>query len=81
MKSLACADLSERTKECPFVAEGDTQEDIDEQMFDHAGKVHPEALENMTDEMKEGMVNLMHDKTKDVSDVGMETTESETATA
>jgi len=51
MKSLKCSDLG--SMECNFVATGETAEDVKKNMYEHAGQVHPDKLEKMTDEEKQ----------------------------
>ena len=64
MKSLKCVDLG--MENCPFVAEGETEEEVKGKMMGHAADVHPEKLENMDDAKKAEMDKLMNDNIKDV---------------
>ena len=63
MKKLACADLG--TENCPFVAEGETEEEVKGKMMSHAAELHPEKLEGLDDAKKAEMDQLMNDNIKD----------------
>lgn len=45
MKTLSCKDLGAAT--CPFVATGETEEEVVRKMVDHATVVHPEDVAKM----------------------------------
>lgn len=53
MKSVKCSDLG--APECPFVAEGETNEEVKQKLYEHAGVVHPEKMKEMTEEDKKQM--------------------------
>ena len=51
MKSMKCSDLGDW--ECDFVATGETNDEIKENMHKHGMDAHKEMVENATDDMKE----------------------------
>jgi len=46
MKKLSCKDLG--SADCNFVATGATNEEVQQKMFAHAAKDHPEKMATMT---------------------------------
>lgn len=54
MKKLTCADLG--TPECPFVAEGETNEEVVAKMMEHAKETHADKLEGKSDEEIQAMM-------------------------
>lgn len=62
MKKLACADLG--MENCPFVAAGESDEEVKGKMMAHAAEIHPEKLEGLDDAAKAEMDKLMNDNIK-----------------
>ena len=48
MKQLKCADLG--GKDCPFVATGNTDEEVIKKMAEHGMKVHADVMKDSTQE-------------------------------
>lgn len=53
MKTLQCKDIS--GKDCPFVAEGETDEEVSAKLKEHGHTVHPDMMSGMSDEEKAAM--------------------------
>lgn len=62
MKKLACRDLG---TDCDNVEHGETSEEVKQKMMEHAKEVHPEKVENLTEEDSQMMGKLMDEKTKE----------------
>jgi predicted small metal-binding protein len=63
MKTLACGDMG---LTCPFVAKGDTEENVLQQLRDHGDAMHPEEVKVMKAKMsKEEMDSVMRSKIKE----------------
>lgn len=56
MMRLACKDMG---TDCPFVAEGNSAEEVKAKMMDHAMADHKEMMDNMTEEEKDEMMKKM----------------------
>ena len=56
MLKFACKDTG---VECDFVATGETVDEIKEKAFAHAGVVHAEILNSMTDEQKADLAKTL----------------------
>ena len=56
MLKFACKDTG---VDCDFVAAGETVEEIKEKAFAHAGVVHAEILNSMTDEQKADLAKTL----------------------
>jgi len=59
MKTLKCSDLG--SEHCSYEASGESNQEIIDTMFKHAGEVHPEKVEAMNEEEKKGMVQKMNE--------------------
>ncbi|MFZ2804654.1 MAG: DUF1059 domain-containing protein [Patescibacteria group bacterium] len=57
MYSLACKDMGHM--ECPFVAEGETQEETMKKLADHAMQAHGMTEADMMPEMKDKAMSMM----------------------
>lgn len=57
MKTLACKDLG--TPECPFVAQGNTEEEVVGAMMAHAAEVHKEKIDEMKKTMSDADMAAM----------------------
>ena len=53
MKKLLCRDVS--GWDCPYEAEGDTDEEVKMKLAEHGEEVHPEEMAAMSDEDKAEM--------------------------
>lgn len=63
MKTLACSDMG---LSCPFVAKGETTEDVVAQLAKHGSEMHPEEVKEMMTQHSEGELNeMMASKAKD----------------
>lgn len=62
MKMLACKDMG---MDCPFVAKGETKEEVMEKMMEHAKMEHKDMVEKMSPEEMEGMKKKMEENIKD----------------
>jgi len=60
MKTLKCSDLGAGPA-CNFEATGETNQEVIDKMFTHAGEVHKDKVEGMSDEDKAGMVTKMNE--------------------
>ena len=58
MKSITCRDMG---TDCPFVANGETAKEVKDKKFAHAKKIHPELLENATEQDKKDLEKQMDD--------------------
>ena len=56
MKELGCRELG---AQCDFVARGASDDDVKQQMFDHAAQAHPDMLKGMTPEQEQQMRSRM----------------------
>lgn len=56
MLKFACKDAG---VDCDFVATGETAEEVREKAFAHAGVVHAEILNSMTDEQKADLAKTL----------------------
>ena len=64
MKKLLCDDISHTG--CQYVAKGDaTDDEVIALMRNHGAEAHPDMTANASDEDKENMVKMMHEKIKD----------------
>ncbi|MBI5932563.1 MAG: DUF1059 domain-containing protein [Chloroflexi bacterium] len=63
MLKFACKDTG---VDCDFVATGETAEEIKEKAFAHAGVVHAEILNSMTDEQKADLAKTLEANIKPV---------------
>ena len=62
-KTIACRDLG---IDCPFVAKGDTEEEVVEKITEHGKTTHPKEVEGMMKNMTgEQMKELMKSKIKE----------------
>jgi len=52
MKKLTCKDMG---VDCPFVAEGNTNEEVKEKMMKHGHEMHDEMMHGLSDEDKAAM--------------------------
>ena len=59
-KTLKCSDLG-AGPECKYEATGETNEEVIGKMFQHAGEVHKDKVEGMSEEDKAGMVTKMNE--------------------
>ena len=48
MKKLICNDIS--GQDCPYVAEGETDEVVGEKLLEHGASTHPEMMSSLTPE-------------------------------
>lgn len=53
MKKLQCHDIS--GKDCPFVAEGETDEEVKQKLNEHGHAAHPEMMAGASEEDKAAM--------------------------
>lgn len=60
MKKLECKDIS--GQDCPYVAEGETDEEIKPLLGKHGETVHPEMMAALTDEEKTAMEQKINDR-------------------
>ena len=60
MKTLKCSDLGDGG-ECNFEASGESNQEIIDKMFAHAGEVHKDKVEGMNEESKQGMIKMMNE--------------------
>ncbi|MBU1145928.1 DUF1059 domain-containing protein [Patescibacteria group bacterium] len=64
MKTLSCQDVSGLA--CPFVAKGETEEEVIQQLMDHAKTAHPEESAKMMEgKSEEEMKEMMKSKVKE----------------
>jgi predicted small metal-binding protein len=64
MKSLSCKDLGAVT--CPFVATGETDDEVVQKMVTHAALIHPEDVAKMKAMPEGSMEIMMKSKIKEV---------------
>ena len=61
MKKLTCNDVS--GQDCPYVAEGDSNEEVLNKLSDHGDQTHPGMVKKMKEEMTdEEMKKMMESK-------------------
>lgn len=58
MLSLKCRDMG--TPDCDYVVKGNTEEEVLRDGFVHASKEHGMKAEDMTSEMRQKAISLMH---------------------
>lgn len=61
MKTLECAQLSEAPSDCSFVAEGETNEEVIGKIYAHAGEVHKDKIEGMSEKDNENIKKTMNE--------------------
>jgi len=68
MKQLTCQDVTppDVTTDCTFVAKGETNEDVLQQMRDHAGSVHADLMKDATPENMKAWEEMAPTKITDV---------------
>jgi len=60
MKKLECNDIS--GQDCPYVAEGETDDEVKGKLGEHGETVHPEMMAGLSDEESSAMKQKIEDR-------------------